>query len=117
MRPERSYLQDIVNACDEIEGFCSGESRQTLENDHRFQSAVLYQLSIIGEAASRLSRELRSKHPEVDWRQIASMRNFVVHAYFSVDLDIVWETVTVDVPKLRAAVLKVAEDEFPQGHI
>ncbi len=114
MRHDRLYLADILQAAQKLSSFAQGRTRLELEQDDLFLSAVLHQLTVIGEAASRMSQELRDRHPEVAWRLIAGMRNYIVHAYFSMDLDILWETLTVDIPKLRLAVLAVSQDEF--GH-
>lgn len=68
---------------------------------------LIHLVQVIGEASSGLSDEITSAHPEVPWRQIVAMRNRVVHGYFEVDLDILWDAVTLDVPKLAAQVQKI----------
>jgi uncharacterized protein with HEPN domain len=110
MRPDRLYLADIVAAADAIERFLSDahDDSEFLTDELR-QSAILQKLIVIGEAASRLSRELCAAHPEVMWADIIGFRNIAVHAYFNVNWQIVWVTATEDVPKLQAQVLKILD--------
>ena len=71
-----------------------------LEDDLLVQSAVIYQPLVIGEAAKRLSNDVRTSHPDVPWSEMARMRDRLIHGYDDVDLGLVWETATVDVPEL-----------------
>ncbi|HMU33387.1 MAG TPA: DUF86 domain-containing protein [Pyrinomonadaceae bacterium] len=104
MRHDRLYLEDIVSACDAVELFIAGLSKNVfLEND-LVLSAVTRKLEIIGEACSRLSPEMRDAHPEIDWRAIIGFRNILAHQYFSCDLDIVWEAASAKVGSLRASI-------------
>ena len=75
---------------------------------------MLHKLTIIGEAAARVSEDLRGCHPEVGWPDIVGFRNIAVHAYFVVDWSIVWETATQDVPRLRQQVIEILKSEFEQ---
>ena len=71
------------------------------------QSAVLHWIEIIGEAARGAGDKVRAAHPEVPWRVITDMRNRVSHGYFDIDLDVVWNTVTRDLPKLQESVTRI----------
>jgi uncharacterized protein with HEPN domain len=73
--------------------FAAGKTRTDLETDLMFQFATVRALEIIGEAAARLPDETRAAHPEIPWSNMIGMRNRLVHGYFDVDLDIVWNTV------------------------
>jgi len=77
-------------------------SRANFEADENIQLAITYLLQIIGEAAGRVSKGACGQHPEIDWANIVSMRNRIVHDYRHIDLDVVWLTATVDVPRLVA---------------
>ena len=81
-------------------------------DDEVRQSAVMHQLIVIGEAASRLSREFREAHPQIAWADIVGFRNLAVHAYFSVSWPIVWVTATEDVPVLRAQIAEILANEY-----
>ena len=101
MRPERLYLQDILEACEAIQRFLRGSNETAFRQDELTQSAVLQKLIVIGEAAARLPRAFTEQHPEVEWADIVAFRNIAVHEYFAVDWQIVWVTATEDVPMLR----------------
>jgi uncharacterized protein with HEPN domain len=89
MRPEELYLTDIIEAVDAIQRFLVDIGHNTFLQNELLQSAVLQKLMIIGEAASRLSKEFRDKHPEIEWEDIIGFRNIAVHAYFAVEWSIV----------------------------
>lgn len=89
MRSEQLYLADIVDAVDDIEKFLAERSREEFLSDHLLQSAVLYKLGTIGEAASRLSAEFKERHSEIEWRRVIAFRNMDFHAYFSMQWTIV----------------------------
>ena len=75
------------------------------------QDAVIRQLEIIGEAVKRLSTDLRVGQPSIPWPQIAKMRDKLIHDYFRVDLQLVWDTTQVDIPRLKAVVQRVVEPD------
>ena len=112
MRPEQLYLTDIVEAADAIAAFVTGLDEAAFYQDAKTQSAVQQKLMVIGEAAARLSQEFRDLHPHVEWRDIVAFRNILVHSYFSVKLDIVWETVQTDVPTLRRQIIRILEQDY-----
>ena len=90
MRHESLYLTDIVEATDHIAEFIDGADFQAFQKSELLRSAVVQKLAIIGEAAVRVSEDLRARHPQVPWPQIAAFRNILVHAYFGIDWDVVW---------------------------
>lgn len=104
MRSDRLYLADILDAIKAIERFTSGIDEERFVADELIQSAVLQKLSVIGEAAARLSEATRAQKPEVSWKEIIGFRNVAVHAYFSVDWRIVFVTVNDDLPPLKHSV-------------
>ncbi len=112
MRREELYLTDIVEAADAIQRFVEGIQREDLIDDELRQSAVLQKLIVIGEAAARLPREFRERHPEIEWADIVGFRNIAVHEYFAVNWSIVWVTATQEVPGLRQKVAKILTEEY-----
>ncbi|MEW6293538.1 MAG: DUF86 domain-containing protein [Pseudomonadota bacterium] len=101
MRSDALYLADILDAIEAIERFVKDFDEARFLADELVQSAVLQKLSLIGEAAARLSDATRDGLPEIPWKEIIGFRNIAVHAYFSVDWRIVFVTVTDDLPALK----------------
>ena len=106
MRREELYLTDIIEAADAIQRFVRNVNKNMFLKDELLQSGVLQKLMIIGEAASRLPKEFRDRHPEIEWEDIIGFRNIAVHAYFAVEWSIVWVAATQEAPELRR---KIAE--------
>lgn len=115
MRHEASYLKDILRAAEKIEAITSASSESSFLADEVLSAAVLHHLTVIGEAINRLSPELRDSHSEVPWRQIISVRHRIVHAYFDLDLQIVWNAAAEEIPQLRGQVAAILEREFPES--
>ncbi|MFZ1415067.1 MAG: DUF86 domain-containing protein [Defluviicoccus sp.] len=103
MRDPREHLTDILEAIAAIARY-SVRGREAFLGDELIQVWVFHHLLIIGEAAAQLGREFHARHPDVPWPQIVAMRNVLVHEYFGVDLDRVWQTVEDDLPALKPAV-------------
>jgi len=100
MPREQEALIDILQAARRVVRFTQGVTRNELESNEEKQAAILYQLTIIGEATKRLSQALRSQYPEIPWGQMAGMRDIVTHHYDEVDPDVVWDVVQDDIPQL-----------------
>ena len=105
-RDERLYLDDIVQATERVLSYTS-EGREAFFADSRTQDAVIRNLEVIGEAIRGVSPATRAAHPEVPWKQIAGTRDRVIHGYFKVDLEIVWEIVEKELPELRRRVAAI----------
>ena len=100
MGRDEGSLLDIAKAGRAVLTFTEGLQKEQFLEDFKTQSAVLYQLIVIGEAVKRLSFELRQQHPEIPWAPMAGMRDHLIHGYDVVDWDEVWRTATRDVPDL-----------------
>jgi uncharacterized protein with HEPN domain len=85
MRHEASFLKDILSACRKVQAIVAMSDEVSFLSNEVLPAAVLHHLTVIGEAVSRLSVELRERHSEVPWRQIMAVRNRIVHAYFDLD--------------------------------
>jgi uncharacterized protein with HEPN domain len=103
------YLRHIRDAAHQIQGYVQGVSESEFRDDEMLQDALIRQLSIIGEAAGQLSEETRKDAPSIPWTDVYGMRNKLVHDYFGVDLEAVWDTVQRDLPSLLDAVETLIE--------
>jgi uncharacterized protein with HEPN domain len=104
MRRDETTLLDIVEAARLVVDFAQELSKADFLDDFKTQSAVLYQLIVMGEAVKRLSAEFRAQHTEVPWSLIAGMRDHLIHGYDIVDWNEVWKTATSDVIALLAQI-------------
>ncbi|MBE7552062.1 MAG: DUF86 domain-containing protein [Anaerolineales bacterium] len=95
-------LYHMLDAAKEAESFAQNRTRSDLDSDRMLALSLLKLIEIIGEAAAGVSKESRSQMPQIPWPSMVGMRNRLVHAYFDIDLDRVWDTVTADLPPLIA---------------
>jgi Uncharacterized conserved protein len=114
MRDDPLRLQDMLKSIAAIESFTANKSREDLNNDPLLSSALLYQFSILDEAAYTISRKLKSRHPEVEWRTLSAMRHWIIHEYFEVNLNTVWETSQADVLRYKQSIERILQADYPQ---
>ena len=93
-------LRHMLDAAKEALSFASGKSRTDLESNRMLVLALVKDIEIIGEAASRVSEEFKARYSQIPWLEIIGMRNRLIHVYFDVDLDVLWSTVTKNLPQL-----------------
>jgi uncharacterized protein with HEPN domain len=106
-------LQDIAEAANAVERFLRGVEKDEFLSNEVLQNAVLFKLIIIGEAAAKIPDELKKRYSEIEWKAIIGFRNIAVHAYFSVDWEIVWETATERLKPLRKQIFEILHEDFP----
>lgn len=105
------FLNDILDCCHKIETYLADIDESTFVQNTMLQDAVVRNIEIIGEASKNLSEGLRSQNPDIPWREIARMRDKVVHHYFKVDLQIVWQTAKEDIPSIKASINEIINEK------
>ena len=100
MNRDDAALLDIHNAAQRILLFATGLTKSNLAADEEKQSAILYQVIVVGEATKRLSASFRNAHPQIPWRDIAGMRDILAHQYDRVNLNTLWGVIHEDIPEL-----------------
>jgi len=100
VKQDSVYLRHILDAINKIESYVSVGHEAFLADSH-WQDAVIRQLEIMGEATKRLSQNLRSRYPDIPWKRMAGLRDVLIHDYFGVDLDMVWQIAQNYLPELK----------------
>jgi uncharacterized protein with HEPN domain len=104
-------MQHMLEAAKEALSFTHGKQRKDLDSNRMLTLSIIKAIEMIGEAASKVTEESRNLHPEVPWSSIIAMRNRLIHVYFDVNLDRVWDTITDDLPPLIAILETVMSKE------
>ncbi len=97
---DRVRLKHMLDAATEIQHYVQSATREDLNQDRKLVHSFVRLLEIIGEAATQVSKELRDNAPQIPWPVLNGIRNRLIHAYFSINLDVVWNTSTEDIPPL-----------------
>jgi len=104
------YLEDISSAILDIRSFVHEMSAEGFMADKKTANAVVRSLEVIGEATGKIPMDVRIRYPDIPWEEIIGMRNRLIHEYFGVDLDIVWQTIQDDLSPLETAIRKMLKD-------
>ncbi|MBC8382691.1 MAG: DUF86 domain-containing protein [Candidatus Cloacimonetes bacterium] len=103
------YLLHILDSIKWIESYVSDISQEQFLNNHLVQDAIIRQIEIIGEASKKLSNSLKQKYIFIPWKDIAGMRDKLIHGYFGVDIESVWKTIENDIPILKEQIISIID--------
>lgn len=111
-KDDQVSLKDMLSHAEESIEILGNTSREELAENRVIQLALTRLMEIVGEAANRVSQETQQEHPKIPWPQIIGMRNRLVHGYDVVDYDLLWDTVTNDLPSLIITLKEIVRDNF-----
>jgi uncharacterized protein with HEPN domain len=103
------YLRHILNSIERIEDYTEGMEKDDFLSSNLVQDGTIRQIEIIGEATKNLSKNIREKYSQISWSDIAGMRDRLIHHYFGVNLNAVWDTVKIDLPILKDEILVILD--------
>lgn len=109
-RDFKIYLEDIAESAELIENYITDISEEEFNKDSEKQDAILHRIQIIGEDAKHIPDEYRAKWNEIPWKEIAGMRDIIIHEYFGITLAMIWKVAIKDIPILRKKVSDILKE-------
>lgn len=106
----RDYLQDILDSINDTDDFVKGMSFDDFLKDKKSVNAVIRSIEVIGEAAKKIPHSLRKEFPDIPWKKMTGMRDKLIHEYFGVDLEIIWEVIRKDLPSIKPLIVEAIEN-------
>ena len=114
-RPAVIFLEDILQAIKKIEKYTNGLNYERFHLDGKSVDAVIRNLEIIGEASKKIPSELKDKFPKIPWKKMMGLRNIVIHEYFGVDLKIIWEIASENLPGVKLRIERILKKEIDEN--
>ena len=118
MKREREYvdyLKDILDAIEKTEQFTEGMAFERFSSDYKTRFAVIRALEIIGEASKKIPETVKRQNPDLPWREMAGIRDILIHEYFGLNLQVIWKTLKEDFPKLKPVISTMLEQATHQA--
>jgi len=104
------FLKDIIQAMEAIEKFVEGMEFEELVEDDKTSSAVIRKFEILGEAARNIPDWMREKYPLIPWKRMVGMRDRLIHGYFGIDYELVWDAIKVEIPRIKSELEKILKE-------
>ncbi|HUU18027.1 MAG TPA: DUF86 domain-containing protein [Sedimentisphaerales bacterium] len=116
MRDHSLCLSDILKALEAIESFVEGQSFEDFKKDDKSSSAVIRKFEIIGEAAKQVPENVKQKYHSVPWKEMAGMRDKLIHFYFGVNYELLWQTIKNRIPEIKPVIRQILQDLRQQAN-
>jgi len=110
MKEDLPLIEHILDSINAIESFSKNMKKEKLISSRLRQSAIVREIEIIGEATKNISKNLKNKHPEIEWKEIVGTRDKMIHHYFGVDLNIIWNIIKINIPDLKVKISKIKKE-------
>ena len=104
------FIEHILQNIEDIDSFMRGVSKDELKKNKEKLNAIVRSIEIIGEATKNLPESFKNKYPKIPWKKIIGTRDLMIHRYFGVDFDAVWDIIKKDLPELKTKILKIKKD-------
>lgn len=111
MRELILFINDILDSILSIEKYIKNKSREEFLENEMLQDAVVRKFEIVGEATKNIPKEFREKYPQILWKELAGLRDILIHSYFGADIERVWAAIEKDLPKLKENISKIIKEE------
>lgn len=112
-REPKLYFEDILLAIKKIEKYSNDLTFSKFSKDEKTIDAIIRNFEVLGEAVNNLSDEIKNKNTDLPWKKIVSMRNKIIHEYFGVDLEILWQTIQEDLPEFKKQIISISSSYYP----
>ncbi len=106
----RIFIEHVLESIVLIEKYLEGKSRGDFLNSIQLQDSIIRRIEIIGEAIRSIPDDIKVNHPDIPWKEIAGMRDILIHKYFGIDLELTWEVIIRDIPSLKEKLLQIKGD-------
>ena len=104
------FIDDISESIKLIEKYSNNLSKKEIDNSQETKDAIVRRFEVIGKAAKNIPEDFRKKYPKIPWKKIAGLRDVIIHSYFNIDLDIMWNIIKKDIPELEENIEKIKKD-------
>ena len=112
-RDTRDYLKDILQAIDQVEAFIGDLTYDQFVNDSKTLNAVVRSIEVIGEASKNIPQTIKANHPDLPWKQMAGMRDKLIHGYFGIDTETIYKASKTNIPQLKTPIEKILKNQKP----
>jgi uncharacterized protein with HEPN domain len=109
MPRDRAFIEHILDSITAIETFIQGVNKEKFLKERMIRGAVVREIEVMGEAAKNISRETRKKYPDIPWKKMTGMRDKLIHHYFGLDFNVIWDTIREEIPKLKKQMMDIID--------